>query len=146
MVKSCTKTIINSGFSCSYLTRFETEAEEEFVTREPAREGVWPSISRYETSTTDGFTIGGSVDALNQAFLFFFCFRSRYFNCFFCCTWFLQVKVLALYFSTLPATISCAIAPGPGLVADPADAPSRFAQLGEPQRGPAAHALLGGVT
>ena len=36
------------------------------MTKLPAREGQWPRISRYETSTGDGFTIAGSVTALNQ--------------------------------------------------------------------------------
>eukprot|EP00435_Cladocopium_sp_Y103_P008876 s669_g2.t1 len=45
---------------------FENDAEEEFVTRVPARDGLWPTVSRYETSTADGFTIAGTVSALNQ--------------------------------------------------------------------------------
>lgn len=45
---------------------FDADVEQEFVRKVPAREGQWPRISRYETSTGDGFTIAGSVTALNQ--------------------------------------------------------------------------------
>ena len=37
------------------------------MTRVPARDGLWPMVSRYETSTADGFTLAGTVSALNQA-------------------------------------------------------------------------------
>ena len=48
------------------MSRFDADVEQEFVRKVPAREGQWPRISRYETSTGDGFTIAGSVTALNQ--------------------------------------------------------------------------------
>ncbi|CAK9041558.1 Dihydropyridine-sensitive L-type skeletal muscle calcium channel subunit alpha-1 [Durusdinium trenchii] len=45
---------------------FDQEVEEEYATRIPARNGVWPTVSRYETSTGDGFTLSGEVSALNR--------------------------------------------------------------------------------